>query len=86
VIYDLNRLFEDIDLDNINGIDWSILENDLLTFYNSNIGYAEVTAKTQIGEWGIWPNTLKFPVLYVLGLIFHVNEPLSLEVEGSQHK
>jgi predicted nucleotidyltransferase component of viral defense system len=86
VIYGLNRLSEDIDLDNSNGIDLSNLENDLLTFYRSNIGYADVTAKTQIGEWGVRRTTLKFPVLYALGLTSHINEPLHLKVEVSQHK
>lgn len=86
VIYDLNRLSEDIDLDNSNEIDLSNLENDLLTFYRSNIGYAEVTAKTQIGEWGVRRTTLKFPILNALGLTSHANEPLHLKVEVSQHK
>jgi len=86
VIYSLNRLSEDIDLDNSNGIDLSNLENDLLTFYRSNIGYADVTAETQIGEWGVRRTTLKFPILYALGLTSHANEPLHLKVEVSQHK
>jgi len=86
VIYSLNRLSEDIDLDNSNGIDLSNLENDLLTFYRSNIGYADVTAKTQIGESGVRRTTLKFPILYALGLTSHANEPLHLKVEVSQHK
>ena len=86
VIYSLNRLSEDIDLDNSNGIDLSNLENDLLTFYRSNIGYADVTAKTQIGEWGVRRTTLKFPILYALGLTSHANEPLHLKVEVSQHR
>jgi len=86
VIYGLNRLSEDIDLDNSNGIDLSNLENDLLTFYRSNIGYADVTAKTQIGEWGVRRTTLKFPILFALGLTSHANEPLHLKVEVSQHK
>jgi hypothetical protein len=86
VIYGLNRLSEDIDLDNSSGIDLSNLENDLLTFYRSNIGYTDVTAKTQIGEWGVRRTTLKFPILYALGLTSHVNEPLHLKVEVSQHK
>ena len=85
VIYGLNRLSEDIDLDNSNGIDLSKLENDLLTFYRSTIGYTEVTAKTQIGEWGVRGTTLKFPILYALGLTSHANEPLHLKVEVSQH-
>jgi len=86
VIYGLNRLSEDIDLDNSDGIDLSNLENDLLTFYRSNIGYADVTAKTQIGEWGVRRTTLKFPILYTLRLTSHVNEPLHMKVEVSQHK
>ncbi len=86
VIYGLNRLSEDIDLDNSNGIDLSHLENDLLAFYRSNIGYADVTAKTQIGEWNVRRTTLKFPILYALGLTTHANEPLHLKVEVSQHK
>mgnify|MGYP001282539881 CR=1 FL=1 len=86
VIYGLNRLSEDIDLDNSIGIDLSNLESDLLSFYRSNIGYADVTAKTQIGEWGVRRTTLKFPILYALGLSTHTNEPLHLKVEVSQHK
>jgi len=86
VIYGLNRLSEDIDLDNSNEIDLSNLENDLLTFYRSNIGYADVTAKTQIGEWGVRRTTLKFPILYALGLTSQANEPLHMKVEVSQHK
>jgi len=86
VIYGLNRLSEDVDLDNSNEVDLSDLENDLLVFYRSNIGYAEVSARTQIGEWGVRRTTLKFPVLYTLGLTSHANEPLHLKVEVSQHK
>jgi predicted nucleotidyltransferase component of viral defense system len=86
VIYALNRLSEDIDLDNSQGIDLVNLENDLLTFYRSNIGYAEVTAKTQTGEWGVRRTILKFPILYRLGLTSHDNEPLHMKVEVSQHK
>ena len=86
VIYGLNRLSEDIDLDNSSRIDLSTLENDLLTFYRSTIGYTEVTAKTQIGEWGVRRTTLKFPILYALGLTSHTNEPLHLKVEVSQHR
>jgi len=86
VIYGLNRLSEDIDLDNSNGIDLNNLEGDLLTFYRSNIGYADVTAKTQIGEWGVQRTTLKFPILYALGLTLHASEALHLKVEVSQHK
>lgn len=86
VCYGLNRLSEDLDLDNSNGIDLSNLEKDLLAFYRSGVGYAEVTAKTQTGEWGVRRTTLKFPLLYELGLTSHANELLHLKVEVSQHK
>jgi predicted nucleotidyltransferase component of viral defense system len=86
VIYGLNRLSEDIDLDNSSGIDLNNLESDLLTFYRSNIGYTDVTAKTQIGEWGVRRTTLKFPILFPLGVTSHTNEPLHMKVEVSQHK
>ncbi|MBA4384523.1 MAG: hypothetical protein C0410_07285 [Anaerolinea sp.] len=86
IFFGLNRLSEDVDLDNTNGIDISNLESDLLTYYRSNIGYADVTSKTQVGEWGIIRTTLKFPILSALGLTSHVAEPLHLKVEVSQHK
>ena len=86
LIYGLNRLSEDIDLDNSNGIDLSALEGDLLTYFRTNIGYVDVMAKTQQGEWGIRRTTLKFPILYSLGLVPYPNEALHLKVEVSQHK
>lgn len=86
VIYNLNRMSEDLDLDNSNEIDLSNLENDLLTYFRSTIGYGEVVAKTQIGERGIRRTTLKFPVLYSLGLTRYPNESLYLKVKVSQHK
>ncbi len=85
VIYGLNRLSEDIDLDNSNEIDLNDLEKDLLAFYRSSIGYADVTAKTQMGEWGIRRTTLKFPILYALGLTSQTNESLHIKLEVSQH-
>lgn len=86
VIYGLNRLSEDIDLDNSMGINLDNLEIDLLTFFRVTIGYTDVSAKTQIGEWNIRRTTLKFPVLNALGLSTHLDESLNLKVEISQHK
>lgn len=86
ICYGLNRLSEDLDLDNSDGIDLDNFEKDLLTFFRSIIGVNDVTAKTQTGEWGIRRTTLKFPVLFPLGLTSHANEPLHLKVEVSQHK
>jgi hypothetical protein len=86
IIYGLNRLSEDIDLDNSIGMRLGDLEEDLLTYYRTNIGYTDVTAKTQMGEWGIRRTTLKFPILFQLGLTSHANESLHLKVEVSQHQ
>ncbi|MBN2258333.1 MAG: nucleotidyl transferase AbiEii/AbiGii toxin family protein [Anaerolineaceae bacterium] len=86
MIYKLNRLSEDIDLDNSPGVGLNDLENDLLTYYRSNIGYSHVTASTQTGEWGVRRTTLKFPLLQALGLSSHDNEALHLKVEVSQHQ
>jgi predicted nucleotidyltransferase component of viral defense system len=85
-IFGLNRLSEDLDLDNSRGIDLTKLEGDLLTYFRSNIGYPDVTAKTQLGEWGVRRTTLKFPILSALGLTAQANEPLHLKVDVSQHK
>jgi predicted nucleotidyltransferase component of viral defense system len=86
MLYGLNRLSEDIDFDNSNRIDLSNLKEDLLSYFRTKIGYSEVTAKNQKGEWGIQRITLKFPVLYALGLTSHINESLHLKVEVSQHQ
>lgn len=86
IIYSLNRLSEDIDLDNSDMVDLSMLENDLLTYFQSYIGYPQVAAKTQVGERGVRRTTLKFPVLYELGLSAHTGEALHLKVEVSQHR
>jgi len=85
IIYGLNRLSEDIDLDNSDMVDLNMLESDLLNYFQSYIGYPQVAAKTQVGEWGVRRTTLKFPVLYELGLSAHTGEALHLKVEVSQH-
>jgi hypothetical protein len=86
VVYGLNRLSEDIDLDNTDGVALDSLSADLVDFFQNTFGYAEVTAKNQEGEMGILRTTLKFPVLSALGLSPHPNEALHLKVEISQHK
>ncbi len=86
MVYNLNRLSEDIDLDNTPGVDISNLHEDFLTYFRSRISYPDITAKSQLGEWGVQRITLKFPILYELGLSVHLNESLQLKVEISQHK
>jgi predicted nucleotidyltransferase component of viral defense system len=86
VVYGMNRLSEDNDLDNSSGVELSDLESDLLTYFHTAVGYSEVTAKTQVGAGGIRRTTLKFPILFALGLTSHSNEPLHLKVEISPHQ
>lgn len=85
IIYGLNRLSEDIDLDNSDMVDLNMLESDLLNYFQSHIGYPQVATKTQVGEQGVRRTTLKFPVLSELGLSAHTGEALHLKVEVSQH-
>jgi predicted nucleotidyltransferase component of viral defense system len=85
-VYNLNRLSEDIDLDNGNGeVNLANFEDDLPDHFRVGIGYPDTTAKTQLGEWGIRRTTLKFPILRDLGLSAYDNEVLHLKVEISQH-
>ncbi len=86
VIYGLNRLSEDIDLDNGQGIELSSLQTDLTTFFRHTFDYDEMTAKSQMGDNGILRVTLKYPVLYTLGISAHSDEALHLKVEISHHQ
>lgn len=86
VIYGLNRLSEDIDLDNSQGIDLENLGNDLSSHFHKGWGYTAVTLKQQESMKGITRVTLRFPVLYELGLSPHIDEMLHLKVEVSQYR
>ena len=83
VVYDLNRLSEDIDLDNSLEIPIENLEQDVINYFTYQIGYAALSTKTQIGSNGVYRLTLKFPILYDLGLSNHENEGLHLKIEIS---
>jgi len=85
VVYQLNRLSEDIDLDNSGAVPLGDLAADLLAYFRQAFAYSEAAAKTQLGEKRILRITLKFPVLNALGLSQHVNEALYLKLEVSQH-
>lgn len=85
VVYRLNRLSEDLDLDNSSGIPMDELSNDLTLYFQRVLEYSSTVVKSQVGEMGILRTTLKFPVLYELGLSSHANESLHLKVEISQH-
>ena len=86
VVYDLNRLSEDLDFDNSAGMDLSRLAPDLTALFRSSLGYDAVEVKSQQGENGILRATIKAPVLNELGLSPHRNEALHLKVEISHHK
>jgi len=86
VIYNLNRLSEDLDFDNSPNVDLSSLAADLSAYYHRIFGYNDTTVKTQEGANGVFRVTLKFPVLNALGLSSYSNESLHLKVEVSHHK
>ncbi|MBV6397116.1 MAG: hypothetical protein HFACDABA_02721 [Anaerolineales bacterium] len=86
VVYGLNRLSEDIDLDNGHGIDLTPLPDDMLFFFQKTHGYPEATVKSQKAANGILRITLKFPVLNALGLSNTPNEALHLKMEATHHK
>jgi predicted nucleotidyltransferase component of viral defense system len=86
VIFSLNRLSEDLDFDNGNGLNLAILADDLVGMFKNVLGYEETIAKSQRSAQGILRITLKFPILKDLGLSTHPNESLHLKVEISHHE
>ena len=84
VVYDLNRLSEDLDFDNMAGTDLSALADDLAGLFRKVQTPAEV--KSQRGENQILRLTVKLPILNQLGLSIHPNEALHLKVEISHHR
>ncbi len=86
VVYELNRLSEDIDLDNSAGADLSNLADDMGGMFTNTLGYSETMVRSQQGEHGILRTTLKFPILNALGLSAYPNEALHLKVEVSHHR
>lgn len=85
ILYGLNRLSEDIDLDNSGGLDLDPFGDDLLDYFHQTWSIPEVSLRSQEGETGILRMTLRFPVLYELGLSPHRVELLHLKVEISRH-
>jgi predicted nucleotidyltransferase component of viral defense system len=85
VVYGLNRLSEDIDLDNRSAVDVTPLADDLEQHFNNMQPEANISARIQRGESNVLRITLRFPVLFILGLSAHQNENLHLKVEISHH-
>jgi hypothetical protein len=86
VVYGLNRLSEDLDLDNSHGADLSALNDDLMRYIRNTMDYEGAAIKTQRGEKGILRHVLKFPVLGSLGLSAYPNESLHMKLEISTHQ
>jgi hypothetical protein len=86
VIYGLNRLSEDLDLDNGAGLDLSLLPDNFLSLFQKTLGYPDASVKSQQSRSGILRVTLKFPILNALGLTSHPDEALHLKVEISGHR
>jgi len=86
LVYGLNRLSEDLDLDNSAGIDLTHLQEDLLAYFQKVIDYSDTKAGVQEEVSGILRITLKFPVLNALGLSTSPSEVLHLKAEVSHHK
>src|SRR3989304_1399426 len=55
VIYNLNRLSEDLDFDNSTGIDLSNLADDLTGLFRKSLAYDPIQIKSQQGEYRILP-------------------------------
>lgn len=86
VIHDLNRLSEDLDFDNGEGIDLSELQDAMAGLFQRTLGHEAAEIKSQQGENGILRLTVKLPVLFELGLSPHRTEALHLKVEISHHQ
>ena len=86
VIYDLNRLSEDIDLDNGREVDINSLADDLREHFHARLAYRDLTISQRESGRGIVRITLKFPLLYTLGLSPHRDEKLHLKLEVSGHR
>ena len=86
MVYGLNRLSEDIDLDNQQGLDLANLADDLSAYVHQRLDYRPASAKQQRSHQGILRITLKFPLLQEMGLSSLPDEALHLKVEISHHR
>ncbi len=85
IVYGLNRLSEDLDLDNTNHIQLNHLPEDLIANFSHVFGFSAMTVKSQMGSSGILRITMRFPILNQIGLSTHPNEALHLKLEISHH-
>jgi predicted nucleotidyltransferase component of viral defense system len=86
VVYQLDRLSEDIDLDNMHDVPLSSLEEDLSNALGLSLTYKDLSVKKQMGTKGILRFLVKFPVLQELGLSSFPDENLHIKLEISTHQ
>ena len=86
VLYELNRLSEDLDFDNSAGIDLTGLPDDLIGLFRNSLGYEPVEIKAQRGGNDVSRITIKLPVLSELALSPYRAEALHLKLEISRHR
>ena len=85
MLHGLNRLSEDLDFDHGDAPHLERLGEDIQSHFQKSHQKIEITAKTQKGVGGIQRVTLRFPVLYTLGLSPNPKEALHLKIEISRH-
>ena len=82
-LFGLNRLSEDLDFENVESIDLSAFEVDLKDFFRIRYDLDNVTTTVQ-GLGNIYRVTIKFPILFDLGLSPFESENLHIKVEINQ--
>lgn len=86
VIYGSERISEDIDLDNSEGMDLTNLADELAKYAQHRLQIRGVDVYCQKGEWGIQRWTVRMPIMKELGLSPNPTEKLHLKIEVSRHQ
>jgi len=86
VVYGLNRLSEDIDLDNVDLIDLSNFADEVMVYLENKWKLKGINVYVQHGETGIGRWTVRVPeLLSAVGLSPLMGEKLHVKVEISSH-
>jgi len=85
VVYGLERISEDIDLDNSEGVNLDKLADNLVEFVKHELKIDGADVHCQKGELGIQRWTVRMPVMKELGLSANPTEKLYLKIEVSRH-
>jgi predicted nucleotidyltransferase component of viral defense system len=78
-LYDLNRMSEDLDFESLDKIDLEEMARYLIKYFNS-LAFDRVDFNVQEGE-RVSRITIKFPILYDIGLSPNISENLHVKVE-----